>query len=231
VTEIRDMIDAVREFPEFNRMFPLLVQTLLEILQSGEPSFRKDAQEFVFRRTALEILNRLPPQESIKPKARDTVLCMLHLLRHDNEDNGVTCCKIVVDVVRNWKCLDEELSNQLASILYEVLGNMETVVALLLSENAATQDQTISQPSLKSFKVLAEMGLIMSVFHSSHRNLLAPITVQVNAAVFKFLSLEAPAQKKAREDCEAMGNFWSGMSSTICNPSAYSEFIGAQIKV
>lgn len=43
--------------------------------------------------------------------------------------------------------------------------------------------------------------------------------------------LEAPAQKKAREDCEAMGGIWAGMAPTIKNKQVYSDFIHAQTKV
>jgi transformation/transcription domain-associated protein len=43
--------------------------------------------------------------------------------------------------------------------------------------------------------------------------------------------IESPAQKKAREDSEAMGEYWTGMAPTITNPQLYADFINAQIKV
>ena len=43
--------------------------------------------------------------------------------------------------------------------------------------------------------------------------------------------LEAPVQKKAREDFEAMGGIWAGTASSIKNPMIYADCIGAQIKV
>ena len=38
-------------------------------------------------------------------------------------------------------------------------------------------------------------------------------------------------EKKARENFEAMGGYWSGMAPTIKNDQAYTDFISAQIKV
>lgn len=43
--------------------------------------------------------------------------------------------------------------------------------------------------------------------------------------------MEAPAQKKYREDCEAMGNIWSGTAPTIKNTQVYTDFIHMQTKV
>lgn len=48
---------------------------------------------------------------------------------------------------------------------------------------------------------------------------------------FEILALESPAQRKAREDCEAMGLYWGWMTPTTKNPQAYTDFIAAQIKV
>jgi transformation/transcription domain-associated protein len=60
------------------------------------------------------------------------------------------------------------------------------------------------------------------------------VSVAVQATIapaFEVLALEAPAQKQAREDYEAMGGIWAGMAPSIKNSSAYSDFIHTQIKV
>lgn len=45
------------------------------------------------------------------------------------------------------------------------------------------------------------------------------------------LLLESPAQKKAREDKEAMGGYWAGIAPTVVNTQVYTDFILSQIKV
>lgn len=43
--------------------------------------------------------------------------------------------------------------------------------------------------------------------------------------------LEAPSQKRERENSEAMGGIWIGMSSSITNQPVYFDFLAGQIKL
>lgn len=224
------MIDTVRD-ADSSRVIPHMIPVLLEILRSGEPSFQKDSLEYSFRRVLLEILHRIPSSEVIRPQAVPLFQGMLHLLRHDNEENGITCCKTMVDLVRSFRSLNEELLNEFMTILHEIFRNIRGLVEEVLSENSPTLDPNIVFPSVRSFKVLAEMALVVVSFLQINRTMVFPIVQQTLPMNFDVLSIESPAQKKAREDYEAMGGFWAGMAPTVRNSQAYTDFISAQIKV
>ncbi|KAI0068843.1 FAT-domain-containing protein [Artomyces pyxidatus] len=228
--ELREMIDTVRD-AEAGRVFPHMIPALLDLLRGSEAAFHKDTPEYQFRRVILEILHRLTTSEGTRSQAPALFAGMLHLLRHDNEENGVTCCKTIIDLIRTFRLLSEELVANFMGILQDVFNNIKTLVVELLSEDSGVLDSNVVLPSIRSFRVLAEMGMVIVTFSQSQRHLVAPHIQATLPLNFEVLALEAPAQKKAREDVEAMGGFWAGMSSTIKNPQAYTDFINAQIKM
>lgn len=228
--EIREMLDTIRDV-ETARVLPFMIPTLLQLLRTGEPAMRNDTLEYAFRRVVLEILNRLPTHDVVRPHAVPIFECLLYVIRHDNEDIGVTCCKTIIDLVKHYRCLNEEILAEFTAIFQESFGNMHGLVNEVLSENSIVLDEKVVLPSMRSFKVLAEMGLVMAMFSQVHRNLIVPAVQTTIPPAFEVLSLESPAQKTAREDFEAMGGYWAGMSPTIRNVAAYAEFVNAQIKV
>ncbi|KAG1820144.1 uncharacterized protein BJ212DRAFT_1266107 [Suillus subaureus] len=228
--ELREMIDTVRD-AESARVFPQMIPVLLEILNTGEAAYHKDTMEYQFRRVLLEIIHRIPYGETIRPLALPLLSGMLHALRHDNEENGVTACKIIIDLLRSFRSLTEELVAEYMGILQDVFRNMRGLVLETLCEDSPVLDPNVVLPSIRSFKVLAEMGMVVVTFSQSHRPLVLHVIQATLCLNFEVLGLESPAQKKAREDYEAMGSYWSGMAPTMKNPQAYMDFITGQIKM
>lgn len=228
--ELQEVIHTIGD-TEATRVFPNIVAVILEILRTTEGSVHEDSPEYQCRRTLVDILHRITSSESVRQQVLALMQDALHILRHDNEENGVTACKIIADIVRIYRILNQEIVNQFMAILTELLRNMRNAVEELLSEDSAPVDPNVVQYSNRSFKVLVEMGMIIVTFCQIQRNVIAPL-VQANLALnLEVLQLEAPAQKKARENYEAMGGFWAGMAPTIRNGQAYTDFIIAQIKV
>ncbi|KAF5390637.1 hypothetical protein D9757_002758 [Collybiopsis confluens] len=228
--EIRDLLDTIRDTDSL-RVIPWLIPTLLDLLRTGEPVFRKDVPEYQFRKVLLEILTRMPIGEPARAQCPSIVECILHLLRNDNEDNVILACKIYVDLVRNYRCLTEDNLNSFTGIFQDSQRRMEALVQTYLTEESAVVDLNFVFAGMDSPKVVAEMSLDMALFSQAGRAIIIPAIKNTIQSSFSLLDLESPAQKKAREDAEAMGSVWIGMSSTVKNPTVYHDFISAQIKM
>ncbi|KAG7449166.1 uncharacterized protein BT62DRAFT_1073682 [Guyanagaster necrorhizus] len=229
-TEIREILDTLRD-ADASRALPFIIPPLVELLQSGEVSFRKESLEFQFRSIVLSILTRLPISEHAKPHVQSIYNCLLCVIRQDNEENGVSACKHIVELVRAYRMLTEENLRDFTSLFKDVFANIKPMTEQLLSEGSAELDPAISLPSIKSFKVTAELGLLMAMFSQIQRDLIRSVVQVTIPPAFEVLCLEAPAQKKAREEFEAAGGFWAGMAPTITNPGSYGDFVNAQIKM
>lgn len=224
------MIDNVRD-TEVTRVYLQTIPALLELLRSNEPAFQKDALEYQFRRVAVEILQRLAPTEGARTLISVVFPGMLHLLRHDNEEIGVACCKTLSEIIRTHRTLPEDLVSQFMVVFQALSRNIPSLATEYLSEGSVVLDANAVILSMHSFKVLKEMGIVVSAFMRDQRQSIVALIQNSLPLHFEVLAVEAPAQKKAREDYEAMGGFWSGMSETIPNAQAYSDLILAQVKV
>ena len=229
-TELRDMIDNVRD-AEATRVYLQTIPALLELLRSNEPAFQKDTPEYQFRRVVVEILQRLAPTEGARSLVSVVFPGMLHLLRHDNEEIGVACCKTLSEIIRTHRTLPEDLVSQFTVVFQELAQNIPSLATEYLSEGSAELDAKVVLPGMHSFKVLKEMGIVVSAFMRDQRQSIVSLIQNSLPLHFEVLAVEAPAQKKARVDYEAMGGFWSGMSESIRNAQAYSDLILAQVKV
>ncbi|KAH9482694.1 Transcription-associated protein 1 [Psilocybe cubensis] len=228
--EIREILDTMRD-SDSARSLPRLVRPLLDLLRSGEPSFQKESSEYQFRRVQFEILNRLPVNEAFRSLVPPMFSCMLHILRHDNEENGVNACKTMVDLIRNYRVVTEDSLTEFVSIFQDALRSMKDLVAEYLQEDSALVDSNVSLPASRSFKALGEMGMVMVIMSQVHRNLVVSNLQSTTTHAFEMLALESPVQNQARVNYEAMGGIWAGMSPDIKNMSMYHDLIQAQIKM
>ncbi|KAI9001012.1 atypical/PIKK/TRRAP protein kinase [Trametes punicea] len=226
--ELREMIDTVKDADL--RVLPHMIPVLLEILRSGKPCFQKDNLEYQFRRSLLEILHRIPSLEVVRPQVLPLYHGLLHLLRHDNEEIGVTCCKMLGDITRGIRTVNEEVLSEYVSILLTLHDNLKQLVVETLSEDSSELDVNTSLPAIRSFKVATEFSVLLVPFLQCNRNLVVSHLPTIIPRLLEFIEIQAPAQQKAREDFEAMGGFWAGMAPTIKNPHLYTDFVLAQLK-
>jgi transformation/transcription domain-associated protein len=224
------MMDTMRD-SESARALPNIVRPLVDLLRNGEPAFQKDTLEYQYRRIIFEIFNRLPVHEAIRAHLSAIFSCLLHIIRNDNEEIGQTAVKCMVDLIRNYRSVTEELSTEFVAIFQEAHQNMKGLVEQYLAEDSPLLDTNTALPALCSFKVLGEMGMVMVMMSQVQKNLVST-TIQGSAScALEVLALESSAQNKARSDFEAMGGIWAGAADTIKNPGLYGDFIQAQIKV
>jgi transformation/transcription domain-associated protein len=225
--EIREMLDTPRDSESF-RALTRLIPIVLELLHSTTCNLDKNSLEYPFRRVLVEIVNRLPFHENVRPFVDDIFKSMMEVLRMDNEENGVTCCKTLVDLIRNYRISAGQSMNDFFTIFQESCAQMPGLVTEVLSANSNRINEDAVLPCLRSFKGLVEMGQVMASFMQIQRNATPTSTL---SPALEVLALESPAQKQARDNHEAMGGIWSGMAPTVQNPVAYSDFLSAQAKV
>ncbi|KAJ7781199.1 hypothetical protein B0H16DRAFT_1671541 [Mycena metata] len=219
-TEIREMLDTPRDTDSF-RSLTYLIPPVLTLLRTVPVVPNRDAPEFLFRRVLIDIINRLPSNEHVKPRAEEIFNCMIHVLRTDNEENGVTACKTLVDLIRNFRIATGQPMHDFFSVFQDTCQNMTRLVRDTLSADSPPINPETVVPAMHSFKGLVEMGQLQR--SSTPSETIGP--------AFALVELQAPAQKQSRENYEAMGLFWSGMSPDLQNPTAYADFLSAQSKI
>jgi transformation/transcription domain-associated protein len=117
-------------------------------------------------------------------------------------------------------------------VVFQTLSrNIPSHAMEYLSESSVVLDVNVVLLSRHCFKVLKEIGIVVSAFMRDQRQSIVTLIQNSLPLHSEVLAVEAPTQKKVREDFEAIGGFWSGMSDTIRNAQAYSDLILSQVKV
>ncbi|THH28945.1 hypothetical protein EUX98_g5232 [Antrodiella citrinella] len=227
-TELRDTIENVRD-SESARVIPHMIGVILEVLRSGTPSTQRDSIEYTFRRILLDVIHRLPHTEASRPQAVPLLQGMLHLIRTDNEEAGVTCCKIVLDCLRAFKPLTEDLVTEIMKVYRDCISNMEGLALEHLSEGSKLLEATEVLMSIRSCKVMAEMAVIIGTVVQHNRTTNNPAVQEVLPLNMRFISVESPAQHKARKEYEAMGDFLAAQVKVVSVMTVVLRQVAEQI--
>ncbi|KIY49251.1 hypothetical protein FISHEDRAFT_41474 [Fistulina hepatica ATCC 64428] len=228
--EIRRLFDDIQD-ADTQKHMPSVALPVSNLMRSVPISSDRESTEYQLRRILLEILARLPVSDTVRANLPSILTCMLTIVRDDCEDNGVSACKIIMDLVRSYRFLNDDILNDFCSLFHESQKHVPTLVSQLLAESSPVIAPGTVIPGVRSFKVLSEMGLVLVIFCQFYRPQISPKIQQCMNPAYEILSTQSPAQKKSREDYEKTGNIWAGMSPNIKNVNAYSEFLTCQAKI
>ncbi|KAI3989472.1 hypothetical protein MKX01_022747 [Papaver californicum] len=100
--EVRDSLEIVHtaEYLNFLKCYFRAFSTIFT--QITTPQFT-DNPEHKLRNVIVEVLNRLPHSEVLRPFVQDLLKVALHVLTVDNEENGLICIRIIFDLLRNFR--------------------------------------------------------------------------------------------------------------------------------
>lgn len=100
--EVRDSLEIAHtsEYLNFLKCYFRAFSNVLT--QLTKPQF-SDSIEHKVRNVVVEVLNRLPHSEVLRPFVQDLLKVAMHVLTLDNEENGLICMRIIFDLLRNFR--------------------------------------------------------------------------------------------------------------------------------
>lgn len=114
------------EYPTFLRsLFPVFRELILVRLRSDLPF---DALESKYRHTLLEILNRLPNNEVLRPYTTELLRIATETLSHDNEENALTCLRIIFDLHKNFRPALESEVQSFLNLVQQIYASLPEAV-------------------------------------------------------------------------------------------------------
>ncbi|KAK4773935.1 hypothetical protein SAY87_028954 [Trapa incisa] len=179
--EVRDSLEIAHtaEYLNFLKCYFRAFSAIL--LQITKPQFI-DNIEHKLRNVIVEILNRLPHSEVLRPFVQDLLKVAMQVLTTDNEENGLICIRIIFDLLKNFRPTLESEVQPFLDFVCKIYQNFGATVnhffesGAISSENVQpidTSDQGISptgnmysgtvelNPSNRSFKIVTESPLVV----------------------------------------------------------------------
>ncbi|KAH9662788.1 non-specific serine/threonine protein kinase [Citrus sinensis] len=179
--EVRDSLEIAHtaEYLNFLKCYFRAFSVIL--LQITKPQFT-DNPEHKLRNIVVEILNRLPHSEVLRPFVQDLLKVAMQVLTTDNEENGLICIRIIFDLLRNFRPTLENEVQPFLDFVCKIYQNFRLTVSHFFENGAAgaeeakpmdtsSSDQVITgtgytgtgqlNPSTRSFKIITESPLVV----------------------------------------------------------------------
>ncbi|KAJ2758070.1 transcription-associated protein 1, partial [Coemansia nantahalensis] len=201
------------------------------------------------RATLLDIVQRIPHSEVVRPIVLEVVTTLVDLVKIENEDNAVTCLKTIYELHRMYRQLLEGIAQPFLDLALELYRNAEQMLKVVdtmdtpaslstpntnlmspsaMSPGPATEASDSAAKNLgkatSSFKVLTEVPIIVvSIIQASRRHA-EPFVTSILPLILHMLELSpraAQGQGLGLGPPEAGGHHLS---------SAHADLITAQSK-
>lgn len=133
--EVRDSLEITHtgEYLHFLRCY---FKSFSAILYDGTRPQFVDNPEHKLRNVIIEILNRLPHSEVLRPFVQDLLKVALCVLANDNEENGLICIRIIFDLLRNFRPTLENEVQPFLDFVCKIYQNFRVTVSYFFESGA-----------------------------------------------------------------------------------------------
>nr|XP_022907724.1 transformation/transcription domain-associated protein [Onthophagus taurus] len=124
--EISESFEQFLSSPVYHSFLDHLIKVFLKVLQEGEPHFIAEYNIQQVRKLILEMLYRLPTNETLRQYVKPILSLALKLLEIDNEENVLVCLKIIIELHKQFRpAFNSELQHflQFVKNMYSELPN------------------------------------------------------------------------------------------------------------
>ncbi|KAJ8771163.1 hypothetical protein K2173_023488 [Erythroxylum novogranatense] len=180
--EVRDSLEIAHTAEYLNFLKCYFQAFSVILLQVTKPQF-VDNPEHKLRNIVVEILNRLPHSEVLRPFVQDLLKVAMQVLTTDNEENGLICIRIIFDLLRNFRPTLENEVQPFLDFVCKIYQNFRLTVSHFFDntttaledikpmETSSSSDQGLTStgyvgngqlnPSTRSFKIVTESPLVV----------------------------------------------------------------------
>ncbi|XP_048334555.2 uncharacterized protein LOC107424364 isoform X2 [Ziziphus jujuba] len=178
--EVRDSLEIAHTAEYLNFLKCYFRAFSMILLQITKPQFT-DNPEHKLRNIVVEILNRLPHSEVLRPFVQDLLKVAMQVLTTDNEENGLISIRIIFDLLRNFRPTLENEVQPFLDFVCKIYQNFKLTVSHFFENSSvvgedvkpmdtSSSDQPMSNgysgsvqlnPSTRSFKIVTESPLVV----------------------------------------------------------------------
>ena len=206
------------DYPTFLTAFLPAFKSVLDAVSAQ----LEDNVEHKTRKQVLEMLNKLPHNEHLRPHDKTVLGIATAALKVENEENALVCLRVIFDLHRNFRPSLEFEVEPFLQFVRDVYENVEaTVTSTFESTDASKKKDANKEPplpcsikSIASFKVQTECPLIVMLLFQLYARLIPANVTTLLPLMVKTIGLKAP-------DFDSLPNH---------QKQVFSDMKGAQVK-
>ncbi|KPJ05489.1 Transformation/transcription domain-associated protein [Papilio xuthus] len=101
--ELSENFEVILNSPQYPQFLDHSLKIFLKILQDGDPHFIAEYNIQQVRKLILEMIHRLPMNETLRPYLKSILILMLKLMEIENEENVLVCLKIFMELHKHYR--------------------------------------------------------------------------------------------------------------------------------
>ncbi|XP_031107078.1 transformation/transcription domain-associated protein-like [Ipomoea triloba] len=166
VMEVRDSLE-ITHTGEYLNFLKCYFRSFSVILYHITKPQSTDNPEHKLRNIVVEILNRLPHSEVLRPFVQELLKVAMHVLTADNEENGLICIRIIFDLLRNFRPTLEAEVQPFLDFVCKIYQNFRATVSYFFESGAlaapppvppSSSGSTLSEGDAKPMEVSDQVG-------------------------------------------------------------------------
>ncbi|OWB72805.1 hypothetical protein B5S31_g2527 [[Candida] boidinii] len=127
-SELCDTLETYNNGKEHEYFLKKFMPIFLKQLELVPISFTSNSQEHKLRNLILNIIHRLPTNESFQDYTDETLSFLIKLIKEENEENGIQCLKIITSLHKSYKDKLSSKVNEFIDIILEIYSNIPNLV-------------------------------------------------------------------------------------------------------
>ncbi|KAG5864322.1 hypothetical protein JTB14_004435 [Gonioctena quinquepunctata] len=143
------------------------VNIFLKILDEGYPLFVAEYNIQQVRKLILEMLYRLPTNETLRPYVRQILSLMLKLLEIDNEENVLVCLKIIIELHKQYKPPFSPEIQKFLQFVKSIYSNLPNHMNKIFEPRAPIKVKDLSEVNIEE---LLKETFTMTIIQTEARN-------------------------------------------------------------
>ncbi|KAK1296404.1 hypothetical protein QJS10_CPB15g00503 [Acorus calamus] len=133
--EVRDSLE-IAHTSEYHNFLRCYFQSFSSVLNTTTPQLTENI-EHKLRNVIVEILNRLPHSEVLRPFVHDLLHLAMQVLKLDNEENALIAIRIIFDLLRNFRPNQESEVQPFLDFVSNIYQNFPSTVTHFFDNKAA----------------------------------------------------------------------------------------------
>ncbi|KAK3127876.1 hypothetical protein QOZ80_7AG0579590 [Eleusine coracana subsp. coracana] len=143
--EVRDSLEMTHT-PDYLNFLRCYFRAFSAILTNYTKPQGTENAEHKLRNVVIEILNRLPHSEVLRPFVQDLLKLSLRVLTQDNEDNALLAIRIVFDLLRNFRPTVEAEVQPFLDFVVNIYRNFPNTVTYFFDNPNANANMSAAMP-------------------------------------------------------------------------------------
>ncbi|KAG8178737.1 hypothetical protein JTE90_027055 [Oedothorax gibbosus] len=115
--ELSQELESIVANPQYPSFLEHMLKVFIRILQEGEPDFILEHTPHQMRKLILEIIHRIPTNQTLLPHVKNILNVMFKLLEIENEENVLVVLRIIIEFHKTFRPpYSAEIANFLAYV-------------------------------------------------------------------------------------------------------------------